>query len=231
MTALAPIPTRYAGCHFRSRLEARWAVFFDALQIAWRYEPEGFIGWYGEAYLPDFYLPEIHVDIGETIHYGTYVEVKGTDDALRSDGHRIGSCIDYHASPLSEAGLLLLGDVPRGEGWVTLHSFLDWHKGVQVSLARFGDHTMWDGDDWRNVGSLTGAPRPLTDLQFWNENTSENVPNLASVESMEVDPPTYRRGAGGVRRYWDAPEAAGRIAYAYQRARSARFEHGESGPT
>ena len=48
------IPTRYAGCHFRSRLEARWAVFFDRLGVAWQYEPEGYdlggAGWY----LPDF---------------------------------------------------------------------------------------------------------------------------------------------------------------------------------
>jgi len=36
------IPTRYAGCHFRSRLEARWAVFFDRLGVAWQYEPEGY---------------------------------------------------------------------------------------------------------------------------------------------------------------------------------------------
>ena len=26
----------------RSRLEARWAVFFDTAGIAWQYEPEGF---------------------------------------------------------------------------------------------------------------------------------------------------------------------------------------------
>jgi len=40
--AIAAIPTRYAGCHFRSRLEARWAVFFDHMRIDWVYEPEGF---------------------------------------------------------------------------------------------------------------------------------------------------------------------------------------------
>ena len=33
-------PTEYAGCLFRSRLEARWAVFFDTLNIKWEYEPE-----------------------------------------------------------------------------------------------------------------------------------------------------------------------------------------------
>ena len=47
------IETRYKGYRFRSRLEARWAVFFDALGLSWEYEPEGFetdAGWY----LPDF---------------------------------------------------------------------------------------------------------------------------------------------------------------------------------
>jgi hypothetical protein len=47
------IPTRYKGYHFRSRLEARWAVFFDALGVDWEYEPEGFELPSG-LYLPDF---------------------------------------------------------------------------------------------------------------------------------------------------------------------------------
>lgn len=51
------IETQYKGYRFRSRLEARWAVFFDALGMAWEYEKEGFeID--GERYLPDFYLPD-----------------------------------------------------------------------------------------------------------------------------------------------------------------------------
>jgi hypothetical protein len=33
------IETFYKGRHFDSRLEARWAVFFDSLQIHWIYEP------------------------------------------------------------------------------------------------------------------------------------------------------------------------------------------------
>lgn len=53
------IPTRYKGYHFRSRLEARWAVWFDAMEIAFRYEPEGFgLGDAGN-YLPDFWLPDL----------------------------------------------------------------------------------------------------------------------------------------------------------------------------
>ena len=53
------IQTRYKGYHFRSRLEARWAVFFDALGLQWEYEPEGFELLDGTWYLPDF-LVEKH---------------------------------------------------------------------------------------------------------------------------------------------------------------------------
>lgn len=53
------IETVYKGYRFRSRLEARWAVFFDALGVKWEYEKEGYdlgeAGWY----LPDFWLPEL----------------------------------------------------------------------------------------------------------------------------------------------------------------------------
>ncbi|SRR6266702_2847710 len=53
-TTLRAIPTPYGGVKFRSRLEARWAMFFDRLHIPWEYEPQGFDIGDGEAYLPDF---------------------------------------------------------------------------------------------------------------------------------------------------------------------------------
>ena len=37
------LPTTYRRVQFRSRLEARWAVFFDALNLHWEYEPQGFM--------------------------------------------------------------------------------------------------------------------------------------------------------------------------------------------
>ena len=50
------IRTSYVGTTFRSRLEARWVVFFDAMGIAWTYQREGF-ALDGERMLPDFWLP------------------------------------------------------------------------------------------------------------------------------------------------------------------------------
>lgn len=75
MADIKPIETVYKGYRFRSRLEARWAVFFDALGIEYEYEPEGFDLGDGIYYLPDFYLP----------HDDVWVEIKGKqlDDSER----------------------------------------------------------------------------------------------------------------------------------------------------
>ena len=72
------IETEYNGYRFRSRLEARWAVFFDAAKIKYEYEPEGFELADGTRYLPDFYLPELlpdkadadaYIELGNNLKY------------------------------------------------------------------------------------------------------------------------------------------------------------------
>jgi hypothetical protein len=67
MKRIKAIPTQYRNLEFRSRLEARWAVWFDEMLIPWTYEPEGFIV-DGVAYLPDFYVT--------SINKGVFVEIK-----------------------------------------------------------------------------------------------------------------------------------------------------------
>lgn len=83
---IKPIETKYNGYRFRSRLEARWAVFFDALGIAWEYEVEGFNlgsdGWY----LPDFWLPE----------FNAFVEIKPTFEAMSEDAKKYYSLSRSH---------------------------------------------------------------------------------------------------------------------------------------
>lgn len=53
------IETEYDGHRFRSRLEARWAVFFNAIGLDYEYEIEGF-EMDGIKYLPDFYIPSLN---------------------------------------------------------------------------------------------------------------------------------------------------------------------------
>mgnify|MGYP003653771470 CR=1 FL=1 len=62
------ISTRCLGHNFRSRLEARWALVFDALNMNWRYECEGIEAPSGKKWLPDFQL-----DLQGEI---TWVEIK-----------------------------------------------------------------------------------------------------------------------------------------------------------
>jgi len=58
MSKFKAIETEYGGCMFRSRLEAKWAVYFDALGIDWRFEAEGY-ECDSVRYLADFYFPKL----------------------------------------------------------------------------------------------------------------------------------------------------------------------------
>lgn len=68
MADIKAIETLYGGRFYRSRVEARWAVFFDCLAIRYSYEPEGLSLGSG-GYLPDFWLPDLKF----------YLEIKGKD--------------------------------------------------------------------------------------------------------------------------------------------------------
>jgi hypothetical protein len=67
--------TTYNGTLYRSHLEAKWAVFFDALNIEFEYEPKIFEVTYGPyslvegSYIPDFYLNTLdkYLEIKPTI--------------------------------------------------------------------------------------------------------------------------------------------------------------------
>ena len=67
------IETEYKGYRFRSRLEARYAVFFDALNLKWEYEKEGYTLSNGVNYLPDFW---IRFDKTALPDWGFYIEIK-----------------------------------------------------------------------------------------------------------------------------------------------------------
>lgn len=72
MTAPTPIQTVYKGYRFRSRLEARWAVWLDHIGVPWRYEHEGYDLGNAGPYLPDFLIPA-----NEQAHIPAYfIEVK-----------------------------------------------------------------------------------------------------------------------------------------------------------
>ena len=71
------IMTEHNGTKYRSRLEARFAIFLEELSISFEYETEGFELSDGTKYLPDFYLPG----------YDRWVECKGVMEEY--DAHKI----------------------------------------------------------------------------------------------------------------------------------------------
>ena len=107
------IQTEYKGYLFRSRLEARWAVFFDASGVRWEYEPEGYDLGDGIYYLPDFLLHGVDGRDGGDL----YVEVKGNmtpadaEKILRfiERGGREGKYGKY------KNATLVVGNIPEGE--------------------------------------------------------------------------------------------------------------------
>jgi len=209
------IETRYAGHHFRSRLEARWAHFFKTLGIKWQYEPQGYlVGCNQRPYLPDFYLPRERL----------WVEVKGSEDALDMDllvaAATAHSGLPYdadgtpHPDP-SHAGprLLVLGPIPehRYINVQPVHAVLSFWKGdiLQTSAWFDADGSINHEDA---AGGRVGSDAPEV---FWDTRGSE-WGALTGTGSLIFDGDTR------------PTDVQRRVADAYQAARSARFEHGET---
>ena len=93
-------PTLYRGIKFRSRLEARWAAFFDLVEWRWQYEPVEIDG-----YNPDF-LIEGHP--GPII-----VEVKPLATITTAQRDSIAPRLARCALALGNAEPLILGLGPR----------------------------------------------------------------------------------------------------------------------
>lgn len=215
ITGPRAIETHYAGCRFRSRLEARWAVFFDTLGIEWHYEPQGFETDAGR-YLPDFYLPAM---VGPSGLWppGIWVEVKGSDGQVtEADRRRMGALITPDG-PMAY-GLLLLGPIPDPTGISgIIHHLVDSEP---TSAADAHRQDAWH-PTLREVvfqgGHYFGRPHVATVEWGMGEGV---IPDEASWDGLRysLEFPDRR----------SALRPARGVAEAYAAARSARFEHGET---
>lgn len=214
MVEIKPIETEYNGYRFRSRLEARWAVFFDAAGVKYEYEPEGFEVTFGKTYryLPDFYLPE----------YDVWVEVKPSKERLLEDGDRISLCIDYGTTAISHSnGLMILGQIPYYDPYekenIPSFNLLWWEKGVASQTAEFiyGEKT--------NLVLHKCCP--------YGYASAPDMPDLLSGEDLIF----WKNGVGftdefGIGWHLDSysqTKSAEKLLNFYVKARQARFEHGE----
>ena len=113
------IQTEYRDYRFRSRLEARWAIFFDLVGIRWEYETEGFWLDGKTKYLPDFWLPQS----------STMVEIK---PFLKPSRVETGKC---KAVSAKHQMLLICGDPLEHKAML----YVDGDKQEAVSRLRMSD--------------------------------------------------------------------------------------------
>ena len=133
---LKVIETSYKGYRFRSRTEARWAVFFDAMGIRWEYEIEG-LDLSGTWYLPDFWIPS----------WDAWVEIKGG----KPNEEEIKKChllakaskkrtLMFIGQPNDAehyggySGLLFGGDIVGNEAWLQDHADDDDKRFARIKL-------------------------------------------------------------------------------------------------
>jgi len=209
-----PIETRYAGCRFRSRLEARWACFFDTLGIAWEYEPQGYlVGPDARPYLPDFWLP------GEKV----WAEVKGSQDQL-DIALLVDAAFPENGLPASgrstddfdrEVRMLILGPIARGmTPWTSGGKTLGVVQPAPSLLLHCADGIRQTDGAFTDTGLWTDSDGPLVadnarEIQWHSRKLWEPL-IVGGCEVLSWGPQLAAQGA-------------------YRAARSARFEHGETG--
>ena len=198
---IKPIETEYNGYRFRSRLEARWAVFFDAFGIKYQYETEGFEvnGW---RYLPDFYLPE----------YEVYVEVKPSAEKLMEEAEKLAWMVDFNG-PCAK-GLLILGQIPNPEK-------ISYDVIPAFSLAKWNGEGIVGEDVFFVDGTLFIREAPYC---YASAPDFPNITDLVS-EDLTVYEGLLREYDGYL---WRIVPRLGQMKHAYRKARQARFEHGET---
>ena len=148
----ASIPTTYRGIRFRSRLEARWAAYFDSGNNApwteWKYEPVDFPGW-----IPDFSLqcePPMRTHL---------VEIKPIYDVYpfleSSAWTKITRALQADTALAKNFGTILLLGVSPEHMW--LLPILEDHPGFQIFPPDYKD---WRAS-WAEAGNIVQwkAPR------------------------------------------------------------------------
>lgn len=155
------IPTGYGGCRFRSRLEARWAAFFDLCGWRWTYEPFDLDGW-----IPDFALHSVTGKIAALVEIkplspGEITELKNRSDFIGTDLEKIlphargGSVYadeDEDVSKESERtpDILVLGTEPL---LITLYNTQYSYLGALVGYECWSDQDV----DLAKFGALEGG--------------------------------------------------------------------------
>ena len=204
--SIKAIETVYKGYRFRSRLEARYAVMFDALGFEWQYEPEGFdLGEMGY-YLPDFFLPKLNV----------WIEIKG------------GKATDIE---LAKCSALFAG--VSGEENLTDLFMLGDEKITLDVVSKIIDMTKYLGlTEKHNIKDSLNEAMDLNASRvhvFLFEGLFDNAYMCGKSAYIQANPVNviYHLLGHSLRNVNDNADRVVILTDAMKAARSARFEHGE----
>lgn len=131
------IPTKYAGVQFRSRLEARWAAFFDLCKWQWEYEPFDLSGW-----APDFSIKKkdggrVLIEV-KPFDFRHWTDVREQHDHIYETYSKCWQHVEQRCqSEIEDNSIFLLGTGPfysdrRKEAFVGMWAY--WHYS-EVSLC------------------------------------------------------------------------------------------------
>lgn len=219
MSDIKPIETVYNGYRFRSRLEARWAVFFDAAKIKYEYEPEGFEIPDGTKYLPDFYLPD----------FDTYVEVKGDREGSWEEIDKAKSMI-FWGSPIRR--ILILGNIPPeyNDGMWHFPCFYWSGNGDCVLVGWWFFQDAYDEQENRyGIGHISSAHY----FAPWYYSSDGQIGSYQKrgISFQAISDNDLRGWGEEVSEEWfySLYDLDLLVFEAFDKARQARFEHGECG--
>ena len=149
-------PTKYKGVQFASRLEARWALFFDALAIRWQYEPQKFALEAG-GYVPDFRLSWPN-------GLALWAEVKPTMDVVRVHD------LKRYAQFSKQRTLVLLVGLPEPKAYS--RAAAPWDE-IGVILLPHGPHAALidGGAALHDLTAITQACDLATQAKFKRKRT------------------------------------------------------------
>lgn len=202
---IKPIETRYNGYKFRSRLEARWAVFFDAIGIRYEYEPEGFKTKNGLCYLPDFYLPDENM----------YVEVKAPRIGVFEELNKIEPFIGGRIETL-----LILSNIPSHSQHSWHYPIAYYHPVIQEILVHRVPISSREEDE--DGDGFSGIMRGMTSRWIGDD---EEFHLYSDKDAYRLLTPYYE--IDGIDEIYDSDNI--RVNMAYSKARQARFEFGKKG--
>lgn len=180
---IKPIETEYKGYLFRSRLEARWAVFFDACGVKWEYEPEGFYCGDGVLYLPDFLLHDVIIRYNqENYIQDLWVEVKGT--MTKDDARKIWKFWETRA----DNKIIVLLGIPNGNDLSDL--FYDMQEmsteNIVADVEAFNFVSI-DGDSYGAYPVITKQKNlAITGRNYIDENLDEEATVAAYKKARQA---------------------------------------------